>query len=581
MNKTIFNKLDDEMLRLLKSYKEEDQEIKFLGRFLNDNSFNSIEGIAKLDLKDALLAFVCAKSKTITYEEMKEMVDSNKSLIDKTDSEKYDSLFRALILDMHPDEYEHVVNGIDYYELAKTSLSLTETNYKADINKLKALFKKDITQFGEANALIAVLKEIQQEQKELSNIMNPKECNTYLKDKYKISEVMNAFKEVADYYNSRIKKIKKENKHIEKQIIDLRNAKKLYRQELEETEITKISKILSLVENKELKKELIEGIHNKNNPIYKEVETEYKKMSNDYKSKIKIILDKYEIKCDVKRIDKSIELEDLEYELDLLKKYGFKDSEEIIRIINNTTKEIVEVINNLFNSGCITLEFINNNVTIFNKDFNNSRYPTLLKNIKVVKDNEINPKLFSKTPEVLLTENEKFIKNFNVLTDYDLKNVLKKTDSYRFLSYDNLDRRIDKILELGFENYILEDLSLLNYNDVSWNKLYIMKEIGETPTTLKELKKMLKDNNLIMDSELDEYICSYSEENNDELDLDRLEEFSNTNRTYNFNGVLISKNKVCRNSINNKTSLNYITKESVLSEDEYNIIKGSIFENTK
>ena len=165
--------------------------------------------------------------------------------------------------------------------------------------------------------------------------------------------------------------------------------------------------MLNLVENEDIKKELIKNIYEHNLPIYQKVENEYKKMSNDYKNKIKIVLDKYKIKYDIKQVNKNIELEDLEYELSILTKYGFEDNKTIIEIINSTNIEIIDSINSLFNSGCITLDFIRNNILIFNKDFktDSSAYPTLIKNIKNIKDNEINPRLFSKTPEVLLTDN--------------------------------------------------------------------------------------------------------------------------------------------------------------------------------
>ena len=551
MDKTLLKKIDEEMLKLLKSAEFKDEELEFLDEFVSNNSFGKMESIKKLDNKEVLIAYVCSQSKSITFDEITEFANRNEDIINNPDSEEYDTLFKTLFIvkgskELDEDLPKEIKDDLD---LINTRLAIFENTYGIDTIDFIEMLEKDQHAFGEANALLCAIKA-----------------------KYDFSDLIEAYNKISNYYNNKNKQRKKRLSKIKKQITNLQDLKKMYRREIEKDEITMISKMLNLVENEEIKKELIKNIYEHNLPIYKETENAYKKMSGDYKNKIKIILDKYNIKCDIKQINNNIELEDLEYELSILTKYEFKDVQTIIDIVNNTNIEIIDSINQIFNSGCITLEFIRNNPSIFNKNLKNSNYPVLLKNIKVIKDSDINPKLFAKTPEVLITENERFKNNIRVLDEYKLKGKLKKINSYRFLALDDLDIKIDKILELGFEDLLKEDLYLLNYSYTSWDKVLIMKEIGEVPKTIEELKEILKDNSYILDSELNEYKSNYSVTEEKTVDITKLEEFDNTKRTYNVNGVLLSKNKIKRYTKDNKIKIGDVVKNSPISEEEYIVL---------
>ena len=572
MDKTLLKKIDEEMLKLLKSAEFKDEELEFLDEFVSNNSFGKMESIKKLDNKEVLIAYVCSQSKSITFDEITEFANRNEDIINNPDSEEYDTLFKTLFIvkgskELDEDLPKEIKDDLD---LINTRLAIFENTYGIDTIDFIEMLEKDQHAFGEANALLCAIKGTKEEITEIENYM--RQDMIIGKPKYDFSDLIEAYNKISNYYNNKNKQRKKRLSKIKKQITNLQDLKKMYRREIEKDEITMISKMLNLVENEEIKKELIKNIYEHNLPIYKETENAYKKMSGDYKNKIKIILDKYNIKCDIKQINNNIELEDLEYELSILTKYEFKDVQTIIDIVNNTNIEIIDSINQIFNSGCITLEFIRNNPSIFNKNLKNSNYPVLLKNIKVIKDSDINPKLFAKTPEVLITENERFKNNIRVLDEYKLKGKLKKINSYRFLALDDLDIKIDKILELGFEDLLKEDLYLLNYSYTSWDKVLIMKEIGEVPKTIEELKEILKDNSYILDSELNEYKSNYSVTEEKTVDITKLEEFDNTKRTYNVNGILLSKNKIKRYTKDNKIKIGDVVKNSPISEEEYIVL---------
>ncbi|MBE6157277.1 MAG: hypothetical protein E7160_00565 [Firmicutes bacterium] len=577
MNKAVFRKIDDEILRLLNEYEEEDMESKFLDMFLEENSFNNINGVMNLSPQDILIAFVCSNSNVITYDEIKKFAQDNKRLLLGSSYYEYYKLFKILFTFklMDPRNIEKLnEKQKQQYETMQVSVKFIEKQYDVDTKEIMAMLDKDQDAFGEANALVCSIKRAQEEVREIENYV--KKHGLENDSKYELKDLMSAYSTIKDYYTNKEKSRKRKNNKIQKQIDNLQDLKPLLRKEMEKEEISSISKILNLVENPELKKEVIKTIYEHNKDVYEETEKKYEKLAGDHKNKIKKILDKYNIKYDVNKINKDIEIDDLKFILEIISKYDFESIEELVYIINNTNTEIVDSINKLYINGCITLDFIKNNLSIFNKNFKSSTYPILIKNIKIIKDHELNPRMFSKTPEVLLTDNEIFSNNIKVLEDYKLKGKLKKTNSYRFLALDDLDIKLDKILELGFEEFLKKDLYLLNYSYNSWDKVFIMKEIGEVPETIEELKEVLKDNSYISDSELSDYMMKNNEIEDEEINVDTLEKYDNTTRTYNINGVLISKNKVKRYQKDNKIKISEVIKDSLILKEEQQIIYDAL-----
>ena len=100
---------------------------------------------------------------------------------------------------------------------------------------------------------------------------------------------------------------------------------------------------------------------------------------------------------------------------------------------------------------------------------------------------------------------------------------------------------------------------------------------------------MKTDKFLIPDSKIDDYIYNATpynpkeiESENDITQIDILEDFSNTKRTYLIGGILISKNKFKRNfTTTNNTNIDSIfysiIKDSYLSDEEVSSIRNVLY----
>lgn len=208
------------------------------------------------------------------------------------------------------------------------------------------------------------------------------------------------------------------------------------------------------------------------------------------------------------------------------------------------------------------------------------------KNIEAINNFDIDCTMFSKNPDILI-DNINLEENLMLLESYGLIDYLKNTKKYSFLKKDNLCKIIDKVIELGYEDLLLEDISLLN--ESNWDRIYVLKSMGLLPKDKKELLKYLRDDKFFVpDDKLHLYIESVSEyydglDISYEADMSKIiGDYTVTERTLNFNGVIISKPRVARNIVSNDFDVNDLfnamMKDSILNIEEIETIK-SIFKN--
>ena len=208
------------------------------------------------------------------------------------------------------------------------------------------------------------------------------------------------------------------------------------------------------------------------------------------------------------------------------------------------------------------------------------------KNIEAIGNFNIDYTMFSKNPDILI-DNINLEENLILLESYGLIDYLKNTKKYSFLKKDDLCNIIDKVIELGYEDLLLEDISLLN--ESNWDRIYVLKSMGLLPKNKKELLKYLRDDGFfVSDDKLHLYIENVSEYY-DGLDISYetnmgkiIDDYTITERTLNFNGVVISKPRVARNITSNEFDVNdlfnAIIKDSILNIEEIESIKA-IFKN--
>ena len=286
------------------------------------------------------------------------------------------------------------------------------------------------------------------------------------------------------------------------------------------------------------------------------------------------------IEIDLSTIDKikHNSVEDIKSILSFVSDYNL-DNEKIIDILKNANLETVLGVKRYLDSGILNKEFIEDNTDLFY--IGSVKFSLFLENVRLIGQYGINPYLFSESVETLFSNSEILGKNLEELIRYDLLKSIRTATNYKFLVCDNLSEKIDKLLELGYEKILEEDLELLN--SVDYRRLEVLKAMGMGKASKDFLERILKGNFFINDSVLDDYIpsiVSYKKKINLDESLSDLEFFRNSSRTYDFNGVLISSVKVLKLFNNSGDLYDSLFFKTNLSEDEYNLVINCLKDKT-
>ena len=268
-------------------------------------------------------------------------------------------------------------------------------------------------------------------------------------------------------------------------------------------------------------------------------------------------------------------VEDFKEILNSICKYSLSE-DELISILKVTNIELTKKIDDYLKKGMLSLAFIKENLEIF--DVNNNMINIIDNNINILNNYGINPQLFFNYPNVLMDESNILSKNIQILIDYKLKGSLRTVDDYQFILDNNLASKIDKFIELGFSDYLEEDLGLINSNNIK--RLEVLKLMNIPIDNIDDLRKVLNNQRFIInDDDLDEYISnalSYKKKVVLNCSLDDLEKCRINQRTYAIGGVLVSSNKVNRLVSSGHDMYDAITSDLILTEDEYNDMFGKM-----
>lgn len=209
-------------------------------------------------------------------------------------------------------------------------------------------------------------------------------------------------------------------------------------------------------------------------------------------------------------------------------------------------------------------------------------------NRRILQGNRINPSTISKHQEILFATPANLERNFSTLKEYSLPLNWMNLESVQFLSHPDLARKIDKVLELGYEALLESDIELLNYNDSAWERLEVLKSLNiPLPTTKEEVESILESPHFVVPKEEQErYLetpTAYIKANGvrDIVPVSDLPIEQETKRTYTIGGVIFSKPKVLRNlsqmeSFTPDRTIACITAGTNMQEKEYQNVKNRL-----
>lgn len=379
------------------------------------------------------------------------------------------------------------------------------------------------------------------------------------------------------------------NKLIKRTINNLEKALKLLDSEVSRGKITVESKkkIYSLISNKSLKEyvELFIDEFEGHNMDYLCIETCNRIRNNlsDYQN----VLKKYKIDVSdlTEQIIRKYSVEELDYLLDNLTfKYGVKGTEAYRILFYSDAYRVYHVLNLLSEHQFVFFRTSEINNFLFKMcDLNSDACGNFETNMSFLSMIDVKPIMDYYVVNRLICNIRIITDNYLILSEYDLFDDIKKIDKIKksrdailfiLLTTDNLEKKLDNILEMGCYDFAKNNLfSLCNDNT---KRLQVLKCIG-TPVVDQETYDiaMTSDNFILEDNEFDEEMYSAVDIHDNirlNIKFEDLEQFrcSENNLLYDIGGVLVSVNKVKRLLEEGNDIYTSITTGLVLTDDEYN-----------
>ncbi len=348
-------------------------------------------------------------------------------------------------------------------------------------------------------------------------------------------------------------------------------------------EITSIKELLSKVQNPDIRMQALKLIYSHNIGIYEQLQEEYATLAANDASHYQVLLENYHISptsYDVKTIMHT-PLGEVESMLKMLKRLRLTEPQDLLPILQKSNIQTISTIVDLCDKGLISSDFLMSNKDLLIEG--SPKYQNLVQNMSLINERKINYHYFEESFSSLLSSPTAFAEALRTLDAYSLTSSMRTGLDYSFLGKTDLAPAIDTLLELGYEQVLTANPGILNYKD-RFPRLYLLKALNIPVTSEEDLISVLTTEKfMVPDANISEYLYNavpyklseLSSGHQSQINISTLEKYLTTPRTYDFSGVLISKNKVERNLPPTETGmssteelLNAILTESILSDEE-------------
>ncbi|MBR5370412.1 MAG: hypothetical protein IK137_03825 [Bacilli bacterium] len=604
------DKCQEKIDELNKKIEEPPIEYSYYNDFVRNYNIKTVAGLSKIPYIDLANALIYPDMDAETLNEVFESTEGFKCLLNELTSDELDEvnqIFLSFVKSGDGDVLEYIFDYHNSNEIIKkvkkifttegsskeekqhllTVHNLIEkllTNNKMpgwDIIRLVKYYRKSSAGMHNIIAVIRFVKFLKEE----NHDVNSKEYKErFAKDEKDILDVCSAIEMCRKMINEDYKKYKASLSH---ELTIYKNLKKNVENAFKKDEITNYEMIIHDIDDEKMRREFLNLVYKHNKVEYDKVEELNMSLKKNSVVNYISILKSYSIKKEEVDLLKVMNnsCEDLDKMLKVLNGI-VGDKNTIIRIIEFSNLESVNYFKELKSTGVLGNSAFMRYPKIF--DANSVERKVLDKNIEMLKNYNIDFSLFHKAPDVLI-ENTNLSENIEILYYYELLDNLNNTRKMKFLKKDNLVEIIDKIIELGYEEFLDTGLDLLNENN--WDRIYVLKTMGLKPETKEELIRCLRDDKFfIPDNKLSSYIENdtvFCEDLDIFYDTDIaaiVKDYANTKRSLSFDGVIISKNRVARNLTNDDFDINDFFKaiitNGVLDSSEIDTIKSSLKNKT-
>ena len=321
----------------------------------------------------------------------------------------------------------------------------------------------------------------------------------------KINDIISILKEhLIALENSQLEQEKRS-----KRVKALKASQNLVTIAMQEPVITNYQSIIRQIPIPELKLETLKLIYSHNLSYQEQIEKRYQELTSKKEVQYQEFAKAFDLPTDNIEDLMKKPLEDLKAMYPLLVSLGIKDQsrqEELLRI---STLSRLSGIKKLQNKGMISPNFLTENNNLFCED--KKEFEDLTKNIGFLLSLKLRPTIISKHSEILLSDPNVLSENLRQLQEYELPIDWSKNQDISFLTKPNIENKIDRWLELGYETLLEHHLELLNYSRESIKRLEVLKEIRiPLPETKEDLKSYIRFSNVYNSRTRNRYLYTIS-----------------------------------------------------------------------
>ena len=592
--------------RLTEALNSESEELLFLDSIWNSKETDQMKLVATSDPVDMLTAIILSDDRiTTTYSEIKALLEENRQLHKSIDSKEARALIFTFEDMKRHNLYEQFKTYVDPKNRQITgTLAAAGTRLVLKMAGIKKInfypMIQTIDNFPNYFDALLCLKiaqdfiKIKSQLKEEIDKSARKVLDSLglgeedIKKDFDINTTKKIIFAARSYYDREKQLATSEKRAIRRELTAYESLEENLEKMFSHGEIKNVSELLRRISNPNIRLELLKLVYLHNQKIYDEISTELEKQTKDPSNIYQSLLDDYGISPELYQIAdvRLVPLDELKNMLESLKALAITEPKIILEIIKTSNFDTIQNIRAQVSKGIIDSELLRNNLAIFSKE--SKEYKNFISNLEFFVEEGFNPHYLRANQEIFLLNPTQIKRNIKVLQEYDLLSSMKTGMDSRFLLNENLSENIDTLLELGYEEILVEDLSLLNYQH-NFKRLQILKELDIRLSDLGELKSVLESEKFLIPRErMSSYLY-----NSVPYKIERLEDdlvipatilgnYEYTSRTYNIGGILISKNKVQRNIPNlneetsNKNLITALSSNSILSDEEFETIRSLI-----
>lgn len=589
----------EELLRAIDETKEEitptyeeDPGYAMCKEFLDNNKMMRAEQLTEIDIWKCMkcLAYLITEKK-LTIEECEELEETNRTLFEDLDYDTFKDVISVLyvITDLPKNKRDLVLLYIEETSKIRASLILgtinekevgfqeiTEGDYEdsdfkrilkevRELEQTKGSIRKIVEFIERGPEIASKLYMYVQAQKHMRGEcasfeeelaeenfrkkIKAKMIQEFVASCYNQKNILTIYNNITRFVSAEEGKRQSASKEARRIDRNCERAKAVLIKADQEEEITNLRELVRYLPTEDLKRKALMWAQERNAEYYLSLEKKLEELSANSINLYMAILNRYHIAMDRKDIPTLLQNTpgELEEILSMIPLHAFT-MESQIKIIQSTNVGIAKRIRKYLDNCFITLEILGDNWDLY--DHNSTKLTRFEKSVEYIQGKGINPRILYEYASILWASPEIFQRNIDTLESYNLLRALRTIDDFSFLMDPTTPTKLDLMTELGYYEYLEEDIGLINTSKQRIKRLELLKRMNIPVEDIDTLYEVLEGNDFIVkDEELDKYLIDYAslrQEKELTLTLEELKEKATNSVSASIGGEIFSLPKIER-----------------------------------